>query len=52
LQVNWKPFLSEKLSAEIEKSRDEAMKAKLPFDEGKFLEEQQVEELRQEGRGR
>lgn len=52
LQVVWKPFFSEKLRAEIEKAREEAMKAKISFDEGKFLDEQRDAEQRREARGR
>jgi len=52
LQVVWKPFFSEKLRAEIEKAREEAMKAKIQFDEGKFLDDQREAEQRREARGR
>ena len=52
LQVVWKPFFSEKLRTEIEKAREEAMKAKVQFDEGKFLDEQREAEQRREVRGR
>jgi len=52
LQVRWKPFFSEKVRAEIEKAREEAMRAKIQFDEGKFLDEQRTAELRQEARKR
>ena len=52
LQVVWKPFFSEKLRAEIEKAREDAMKAKVHFDEGKFLDEQREAEQRQKVRGR
>jgi hypothetical protein len=50
LQVVWKPFFSEKLRAEIEKAREDALKAKIQFDEDAFLEEQRTEELRRETR--
>ena len=52
LQVVWLPFFSEKLRAEIEKAREEAMKAKMQFDEGKFLDGQRVAEQRRETRER
>ena len=52
LQVVWKPFFSEKLRTEIEKAREEALKAKIQFDEGEFLDEQREAEQRREARGR
>jgi hypothetical protein len=52
LQVVWKPFFSEKLRAEMEKAREEALKAKISFDEGRFLNEQREAEQRREARGR
>ena len=52
LQVVWKPFFSEKLRAEIEKAREDGLKAKIQFDEDAFLDERRAEELRRETRQR
>jgi hypothetical protein len=43
LRVEWRPFFSEKLMAEIEKARE---KLGANFDEGRFLDEQRAAELR------
>jgi hypothetical protein len=48
LQVKWESFFSEKLRAVLEKAREDAFKAKMQFDEGKFLDEQRAAELRRE----
>lgn len=51
LKVEWQPFWSEKLRAEIEKAREEDGKAGRLFDEGAFIASQREAELRRGTRG-
>jgi hypothetical protein len=51
LKVIWQPFWSEKLRTEIEKAREEEMKAGRLFDEAAFVRAQREAELRRGTRG-